>query len=321
MAGWWSELFVELPGIPSAEAFGTAATTPGSASVALTGIPSGEAFGTTTVIGPLQAIAMPSIPSAEAFGGSIVHPGSAAVGLFAKASDAAFGTMTVTRGPVTVAMPGIASGETFGALTVFKNPPQFGTVTAPSFGTGTLSWTHSMAEAGVIVVAVVSSSSDGAISGVTCDGSAMTARGSIGHNNTLSNGRLSLFSIAAAAGSRAIVASVGGFGWAGAAAISVTGVGSLATATTAYGNTTALQQGPLTVPPGGVLLQVFGRADNTGVGNLTGITGGTSQYNQIGGAGGTVGLAITTAPSTTTIAGTAASARPWSGIGLVINTT
>ncbi|ACI12452.1 minor tail protein [Mycobacterium phage Damien] len=116
--GWWAERFVELEGIPSAEAFGNMGLGAGAVDLSLAGIPSAEAFGNMNVIGPPQDISMVGIPSAEAFGGSEVRPGAANVSLFGKASDQAFGNLTVTRGPVSVGLSSIPSQEAFGTMSV-----------------------------------------------------------------------------------------------------------------------------------------------------------------------------------------------------------
>lgn len=118
--GWWAIYTIVVPGIPSAEAFGT----PNVAltqSIFVSGIPSAEAFGSVT-LKYNQTIGPAGIPSLEAFGGSQLDPGDINVLPQAITSQEAFGTPTVTPGTANIFAAGITSAETFGAITVSTGP-------------------------------------------------------------------------------------------------------------------------------------------------------------------------------------------------------
>lgn len=104
---------VNLTGIASAQAFGTATPTPGNLNRSIIGIPSAEAFGT---IGALNETVpgLTGIPSGEAFG--TPSPPSQTVGATGIPSQEAFGGIGGMNEQVPIT--GIPSGEAFGNVTI-----------------------------------------------------------------------------------------------------------------------------------------------------------------------------------------------------------
>lgn len=145
---------VDVAGIPTGEAFGTASI---NRSIDAVGIGSAEAFGAASVeqqITPtgiataevfgavevdLQAawLIMPaSLPSAEAFGTPEVRNYGLAPASITSAE--AFGAATVTVGPVDVGPSGIPSAEVFGTLTIHQLVEPLGIPSVEAFGTPTI---------------------------------------------------------------------------------------------------------------------------------------------------------------------------------------
>ncbi|QKO03208.1 hypothetical protein SEA_AWESOMESAUCE_21 [Mycobacterium phage Awesomesauce] len=196
------------------------------------------------------------------------------------------------------------------------DPVAFDAATESNGSLGDITFSHTAAAGADVFVVVNQDRNATGVTGVTCGGVAMTALGSVLHNNAASNGRLYLFRLAGAGdgSSKSIVVSRAGTAWYQAHAVSLLNVGSVGTLTSVFGTGTSLSQS-VTVPAGGLALQVFGTG---GAGGAT-LTVNSGATNRLSSSTSGNATASSTASTSGTVSATSNNSRPWSGLALPIN--
>jgi hypothetical protein len=142
----------------------------------------------------------------------------------------------------------------------------------------------------------------------------MTLLGSVNLNNNAGNGTFYLYSLSGApAGSQTVTVTTGNTSILAGNTVSYTGVANVGTLSTTYGLSTAPSQA-LTCSSNQTIVQAFGNTTDP----LTSVSGGTQRGAIVTGAA-TNGVGIQDSTASTTFSGTAPSARPYAGIGVVLS--
>lgn len=157
---------------------------------------------------------------------------------------------------------------------------------------------------------------------VSYGGVAMTAIATLAHNNTGTTGQTTLYRIAAAGSGAAKTLT---FSWAQSTSyvidmFSYTGVGSVGTATTAFGSSTAPSIGPIASNSGDVILGVIGTGTGGVVSTVTASSGGTNRSLTNGPTvNPQMGLVVSDSTTTaTTFSATQSAVAAWSNIAVVL---
>lgn len=282
--GWWTESFAEiLAGIPSEEAFGSAAVATGGVAVRPAGIASGEAFGSATAINGVQ-VHPAGIPSGEAFGSAAVAPGATGVHPSGIPSGEAFGTPEVSvLAPVAIDQVGTPGGEGIGDITC--------TIT-PSSG------------ADVVVFAWCSGGASSCYK-ASCSGLPMKFKGRVKFNG----GTLSVFLIEnVGSGSETITVNKTGSDWAQCVALSYSGAADFRQVKIAKGSGTTASQ---SASPGVLSRSIGAFTRGGGSGTFSSLSGGTNRINESSGfVAGTVSDTSTSA----TFSASISSSANWGGV-------
>lgn len=173
--------------------------------------------------------------------------------------------------------------------------------------------------ADVFVAISTAASSSHSISSITYDGNAMTLVGSLAHNSTSANGKTFLYRAAAAGTgtSKTVAVTFSTSVYYCINATSYTGVASIGTATTHFGNSTSPSTGSVSCVSGEMILAVIGSGGTTGTA-LTSPSGGTGRCN-VASSPAYAALVVRDSTSTATFSATLGATVIWSTVELVLS--